>query len=220
MDSIRAVEEPVRVGPRELPGVLWRPVGPGATVLFAHGSGSSRLSPRNHRVAQQLLERGLGTLRFDLLDETEAGDRARVFDIALLAERLVEALDWLDARDLAAGVDAPACGLFGASTGAAAALAAAAARPRRVGAVVCRGGRPDLAARWLDAVRAPTLLIVGERDTEVLRLNRLALAGLQCEAQLAVVPAASHLFEEPGALETVAEQAADWFAARLVCAPG
>jgi putative phosphoribosyl transferase len=181
-------------------------------VLFAHGSGSSRFSPRNRRVAESLHRRHLGTLLFDLLIEDEATDRALVFNIALLAGRLVQAID-----DCAAhrGVAALPIGLFGASTGAGAALAAAAERPAAVRAVVSRGGRPDLAAPLLARVRAPTLLIVGEADREVLALNRDALRQLACEKQLQVVPGATHLFEEPGTLERVAELAGEWFAARL-----
>jgi pimeloyl-ACP methyl ester carboxylesterase len=209
------VTESVEVGPLRLPGTLVT-VGPrGPVVLFAHGSGSSRLSPRNRFVADVLHARGLGTLLFDLLGESEARDRARVFDVALLGERLVDAIDWLDARGCAGPL-----GLFGASTGAAAALAAAAQRPGRVGAVVSRGGRPDLAGPWLAQVRAPVLLAVGGDDRDVLRLNRSALAGLRCEARLEVVPGASHLFEEPGTLEAVAGLAADWFATRLAGSPG
>jgi dienelactone hydrolase len=187
-------------------------VGAAALVLFAHGSGSSRLSPRNRFVAQLLNQRSLGTLLFDLLDEGEAANRARVFDIELLGARLVEAIDWASAHSPLGG---KVVGLFGASTGAAAALAAAAARQERVGAVVSRGGRPDLASPWLDRVRAPTLLIVGGEDHEVLRLNRLALRGMRCEARLEVVPGATHLFEEPGTLEAAATLAAGWFGRHL-----
>jgi putative phosphoribosyl transferase len=207
-----ATTESVMVGPHRLPGELQQPAGATALVLFAHGSGSSRLSPRNRFVAELLHERSLGTLLFDLLDEAEAANRARVFDIELLGARLVEAIDWATGHCALGG---KVLGLFGASTGAAAALAAAAARQERVGAVVSRGGRPDLALRWLDRVRAPTLLVVGGEDHEVLRLNRLALRSMRCEARLDVVPGATHLFEEPGTLEAAATLAADWFGQHL-----
>jgi pimeloyl-ACP methyl ester carboxylesterase len=180
-------------------------------VLFAHGSGSSRHSPRNRFVAGTLNRSGIGTLLVDLLtpDEEEA-DRfsgAHRFDIGLLARRLVAALDWLRAGP----ADWVPVGVFGASTGAAAALVAAAERPDDVAAVVSRGGRPDLAGPALRRVRAPTLLIVGGRDDVVLELNRQALALLPGKTELVVVPGATHLFEEPGALETVSRLAADWF---------
>lgn len=187
-------------------------------VLFAHGSGSGRHSPRNRMVAQELQKRHMATLLMDLLtldeeglDEmTEGGLR---FDIGLLASRLGAASDW--ARANPSTKDLP-IGYFGASTGAAAALLAAAAEWRgKVGAVVSRGGRPDLAHDALAAVRAPTLLIVGGDDYSVLKLNRQALAGLTCEKRLDIVPGATHLFEEPGALEQVAALAADWFAKHL-----
>jgi pimeloyl-ACP methyl ester carboxylesterase len=181
-------------------------------VLFAHGSGSSRFSPRNARVAAALHELGLGTLLFDLLTEYEADDRRNVFDIPVLADRLLLATRWLGEQKQAA--DLP-LGYFGASTGAAAALVAAAQSERAIGAVVSRGGRPDLAAGALARVRAPTLLIVGGRDTTVLELNRAALGELRCEKELAVVPGATHLFEEPGALEEVTKLAGRWFADHL-----
>jgi len=194
-----------------LEGRLCLPAPPTGLVLFAHGSGSSRHSPRNASVAAVLHESWLATLRFDLLTEQEATDRVNVFDIALLAERLLAALRqvgaWEQTRHLPAG-------LFGASTGAAAALVAAALEPR-VRAVVSRGGRPDLAGRRLRAVRAPTLLIVGGHDAEVLALNAAALRELECEKRLEVVPEATHLFEEPGTLDEVARLAAEWFARHL-----
>lgn len=194
-----------------LEGRLCLPAPPTGLVLFAHGSGSSRHSPRNASVAAVLHESWLATLRFDLLTEQEATDRVNVFDIALLAERLLAALRqvgvWEQTRHLPVG-------LFGASTGAAAALVAAALEPR-VRAVVSRGGRPDLAGRRLRAVRAPTLLIVGGHDAEVLALNAAALRELECEKRLEVVPEASHLFEEPGTLDEVARLAAEWFARHL-----
>jgi len=191
----------------ELPGRLVVPAQATGLVLFAHGSGSSRSSPRNARVAGVLHESGLATLLFDMLTEAEAADRANVFDIPLLANRVREAVQFMASLE---GVDGLPVGLFGASTGAAAALVAAAA-DRRVRAVVSRGGRPDLAAESLPAVRAPTLLIVGGRDHEVLDLNRQALDRLGCEKQLAVIPRATHLFEEPGTLDEAARLAATWF---------
>jgi len=200
----------VRVPPLGMEGTLMLPDGADAVVVFAHGSGSSRVSPRNRRVAEALGERGLGTLLFDLLSEEEARDRA--FDIPLLAERLLAATRWLAERTETRGLQ---IGYFGASTGAAAALIAAARTAHDVGAVVSRGGRPDLARSELAYVRAPTLLIVGGRDTAVLDLNRAALAALRCEKKLSIVPGATHLFEEPGALDTVIELAGDWFVGHL-----
>jgi putative phosphoribosyl transferase len=214
MDMRAAVQvEQVQVGASALPGELDVPAGVAALVMFVHGSGSSRLSVRNRRVAGVLQRHRLATLLFDLLTDDEGADRRNVFDIGLLGERVEEALDWSAMRaDLA---DRP-IGLFGASTGAAAALAAAAAMPGRVGAVVSRGGRPDLAAASLARVVAPTLLIVGGADAEVLELNRSALRLLSCNKRLEVVPDATHLFEEPGALDSVAELAAAWFERHLV----
>ena len=206
----------VRLGALGLPGDLRRPEHASGLVVFVHGSGSSRLSPRNRYVAATLNDRGLATLLFDLLTEDEALDRRRVFDIPLLGHRVAEALDDLGAD---AEVGALPVGLFGASTGAAAALRVAADRPATVAAVVSRGGRPDLALDRLGDVRAPTLLIVGGADTEVLELNRLALAALHCERRLDVVPGATHLFEEPGALESVARAAGDWFVRHLTPTP-
>jgi len=203
----------VQLGPRRLPGLLQLPAPPArGLVIFAHGSGSGRLSPRNQFVAGRLQAVGLATLLFDLLTDDEALDRRNVFDIALLADRLGEALDWQPAR---ADVATLPTGLFGASTGAAAALVAAARHIGRVAAVVSRGGRPDLALSALPRVRAPTLLIVGGADEVVLELNRAAAIQLTCEHALRVVPGATHLFEERGALETVATLAADWFTLHL-----
>ena len=202
----------VRIGPRALPGDLDLPARSCGLVLFAHGSGSSRLSSRNRWVAEVLQQRTLSTLLFDLLDDDEAADRRKVFDIALLSERVQQALDWAAGQATLAGMG---IGLFGASTGAAAALCAAAARPGSVAAVVSRGGRPDLAAHCLPRVQAPTLLIVGGADREVLALNRQALRQLRCDKRLEVVPGATHLFEEPGALDSVAQLAAAWFATHL-----
>jgi dienelactone hydrolase len=196
-----------------LEGTLALPEGARAVVAFAHGSGSSRLSPRNARVAEVLREHGLATLLFDLLTEQEAEDRANVFDIPLLGERLLLATRWLGERQETR--DLP-LGYFGASTGAAAALVAAARGERAIGAIVSRGGRPDLAGSALPHVKAATLLVVGSRDPTVLELNRAALAELRCEKQLAIVPGATHLFEEPGTLEEVIELAIRWFADHLV----
>jgi len=202
----------VRIGPQRLPGSLDVPLQPRALILFAHGSGSSRHSPRNRQVAQVLHGCDLATLRFDLLTEDEADERSNVFDIPLLAGRLLQALEWQRGQP---SLSALPCGLFGASTGAAAALAAAAEEATAVYAVVSRGGRPDLAGAALPRVVAPTLLVVGGNDPEVLRLNRAALSALRCECELAVVPGATHLFEEPGTLEAAARLAADWFVAHL-----
>jgi len=202
----------VHCGPRCLPGDLDRPEPVRGIVLFAHGSGSSRRSPRNQYVARQLSARGLATLLFDLLTDAEAHDRSNVFDIALLASRLGEVIEWQSSRTDLAGL---ATGLFGASTGAAAALVAAAAHAGAVRAVVSRGGRPDLAGPALAQVRAPTLLIVGGADPEVLLLNREAATHMRCLHALRVVPGATHLFEEPGTLESVATLAADWFTLHL-----
>ena len=177
-------------------------------VIFAHGSGSSRLSPRNREVAASLNERGFATLLFDLLSEEEAADRDNVFDIELLAQRLGAVSRWAQGEP---GIDELPIGYFGASTGAAAALCAAAEPGSGISAVVSRGGRPDLAASMLADVRSPTLLIVGGADWQVLQLNEEAAKLLRCEHELAVVPGATHLFEEPGALERVAELAATWF---------
>jgi putative phosphoribosyl transferase len=204
------VAEPVHVPighHRWLPGTLALPPHPAGIVLFAHGSGSSRLSPRNQFVADRLFQANLGWLLFDLLTEAEARARANVFDIPLLAERLQQATGWM-ATSPATHDLAP--GYFGASTGAAAALVAAAGDPR-IRAVVSRGGRPDLAGAALRQVRAPTLLIVGGADPAVLQLNIDALQELGGRKEMVVVPHATHLFEEPGALEAVAGHAAEWF---------
>lgn len=184
-------------------------------VLFAHGSGSSRLSPRNQFVARTLQQAGIGTLLFDLLTDEEAADRENVFDVDFLAHRLGDATRWLRARNNA---KAYALGYFGASTGAAAALTAA-ARDKAIRAVVSRGGRPDLALRHLAGVEAPTLLIVGGRDYGVIELNEKAYRLLRCEKSLQIVPGATHLFEEAGTLEQAATLASDWFARHLASAP-
>ena len=198
----------IEILPRRLPGLLTVPEGAKGIVVFAHGSGSSRLSPRNTRVSRALNEAGLATLLFDLLLSDEAEDRGNVFDIPLLASRLEEALDWLTGEEILAAL---AVGLFGSSTGAAAALVAAARRPERVLAVVSRGGRPDLAKGALADVKAPTLLIVGGRDDVVIELNEGAMAALSCEKRLDIVPGATHLFEERGALDEVISLATGWF---------
>jgi putative phosphoribosyl transferase len=201
-------EVDVQAGATVLRGKLTLPTGATGVVLFAHGSGSGRHSPRNQFTARGLNRAGLGTLLFDLLTEEEERDRANVFDTGLLARRLADATDWLRGRPETQGL---AVGYFGASTGAAAALSAAAEPGARIAAVVSRGGRPDLAGPRLPAVNAPTLLIVGGHDELVLDLNREAQARLRCESRLALVPGATHLFEEPGALEKVTDLARDWF---------
>ncbi len=206
----------VRIPPVGLSGDLVVPPEARGIVLFAHGSGSSRHSPRNRYVAGVLQQGGLGTLLLDLLtDAEEAVDletRELRFDIDLLAGRLGEATDWLSEEPAGAGLP---LGYFGASTGGAAALVAAAERPDLVGAVVSRGGRPDLAGNALPSVKAPTLLIVGGKDYQVIDLNREAMEQMRCEKELAIVPGATHLFEEPGALEQVSKLALDWFRSRL-----
>lgn len=207
MVSPSPVQE-VEILPRRLPGSLTIPQAAKGLVVFAHGSGSSRLSPRNRYVAEGLNKVGLATLLFDLLLPLEAEDRRNVFDIPLLASRLEQCLDWLRSGEMRTELP---IGLFGASTGAAAALVAAARRPQEVAAIVSRGGRPDLAGETLALVRAPTLLIVGGRDDVVIELNEDAMAKLQCEKQLEIVPGATHLFQELGALDAVISLAANWF---------
>ncbi len=202
----------VAIPPLGLPGTLSIPGGTPSVIAFAHGSGSSRLSPRNIQVSDALIARGFATLLFDLLSEDEERDRTNVFDIPLLARRVYNAVRWLDhdhaTRDLKVG-------LFGASTGAAAALVAAADLGSGIGAVVSRGGRPDLAADALAQVRSPTLLIVGGADVGVLDLNREAFESLRCEKSLAIIPHATHLFPERGALEAVISHAGRWFARHI-----
>jgi putative phosphoribosyl transferase len=200
---------PVQIGPRSLQGLLGVPPRSRGLVIFAHGSGSGRLSPRNQHVAAALREQAFATLLLDLLTPTEERDRGNVFDIALLATRLGEATAWAKRQSDLAVLPV---GYFGASTGAGAALVAAARAPGDVVVVVSRGGRVDLAGSALDAVRAPTLMIVGSLDTQVIDLNRIALGRLRCEKQLRIVPDAGHLFEEPGALEQVVTMTATWFA--------
>jgi len=203
----------------KLEGNLIIPENPAGVVLFAHGSGSSRHSPRNQFVAQVLQEAGFATLLIDLLTlQEEEQDRYTGhlrFDINLLSQRVMAATKWLTVNPDTANLK---IGYFGASTGAAAAVVAAAERPLAVGAVVSRGGRPDLASSYLTRVQAPTLLIVGSRDTQVIELNRMAFSLLKGEKQIEIVPGASHLFEEPGTLEKVAQLASGWFKRYL--APG
>ncbi|MDE2166935.1 MAG: alpha/beta hydrolase [Alphaproteobacteria bacterium] len=200
--------ETASIPPLGLEGILGLPASAIGLVLFARGSGSSRHSPRNNQVAAALRRAALATLLFDLLTEREADDRANVFDIALLASRLLMVTDWAKALESARALP---IGYFGASTGAAAALVAAAHPGNRISAIVSRGGRPDLAGDALARVTAPTLLIVGGSDTEVLALNRSAQRVLGGESALRVVPHATHLFEESGALETVTDLAREWF---------
>jgi putative phosphoribosyl transferase len=202
----------VSIPPIGLPGTLRVPQAAWALIVFAHGSGSSRLSPRNRAVAEALNARGMATLLFDLLSEEEEADRANVFDVRLLAQRLIDATRWIGNDPIAGKLPV---GLFGASTGAAAALVAAAKLGGRVGAVVSRGGRPDLAGEALEAVRAPTLLIVGGADSGVIELNEQACEKLKAPKSLEIVPGASHLFPEPGALDVVIGHAALWFEKNL-----
>ena len=212
--SARKWERPVQVpsGNVMVEGILAVPPNAKGIVLFAHGSGSGRFSPRNNFVARVLQDAGFGTLLMDLLTEEEAEDRRKVFDIDLLAERLLDATKWLRQESETKGL---AIGYFGASTGAAAALQAA-AREKSIAAVVSRGGRPDLARDYLSEVEAPTLLIVGGKDYPVITLNQEAYDLLRCEKELTIVPGATHLFEEPGALEKVAQLARNWFERYLV----
>ncbi len=217
----RAVENhfvQVQAGPVTLDGSLSLPENASGLVVFVHGSGSSRHSPRNMYVAGELQRAGLGTLLFDLLtpeeEEVDLRTRHLRFDISLLARRTIGTVDWLSQLPLAQNLH---LGLFGASTGAAAALIAAAERPERVGAVVSRGGRPDLAAAALPRVQAPSLLIVGQLDHQVIELNEQALEQMTSNSpkEMTIVPGATHLFEEPGALEYVARLAREWFRAYL-----
>jgi putative phosphoribosyl transferase len=206
----RQVEIPS--GRRRLSGILNVPPDARGVVAFAHGSGSGRFSPRNQFVARVLQEAGLATLLLDLLEEEESDDRKKVFDIELLAERLQSAADWLSLDPTTRTLR---LGYFGASTGAGAALVAAARAPAGIGAVVSRGGRPDLAGEYLPAVEAPTLLIVGGDDDVVIEMNQQALRRLCCPKELVIVPGATHLFEEPGTLEEVARLATGWFTRHL-----
>lgn len=199
---------PVTIGPHHLKGLLGVPATPKGLVIFAHGSGSGRFSPRNNYVARRLERSGFATLLLDLLSPEEEANRQNVFDIGLLASRVIEATEW--ARCLPELSNLP-IGYFGASTGGGAALAAAAMNPEHVSAVVSRGGRPDLAGNALGSVEAPTLLLVGSRDEQVLELNRWAMTRMKCTVELSVVPGAGHLFEEPGTLDAVVEKASEWF---------
>jgi putative phosphoribosyl transferase len=204
----------MQIGAKRLPATLRMPADAFALVVFAHGSGSSRLSPRNVEVAEALNSAGLATLLFDLLtaEEESSHNRAKVFDIPLLADRLTESVGWMDEQSLLAHM---AMGLFAATTGAAAALVAAARMPTRVSAVVSRGGRPDLAGDALLRVVAPTLLIVGGADFGVIELNEGAFAHLTCLKKLEIVPGVTHLFPEPGAMERVIALTEQWFAQHL-----
>lgn len=215
------MEVQIPAGGVQLNGELRIPDGAMWVVAFAHGTGSGRFSPRNQQVAAVLRKRGLGTLLMDLLTDEEERvdlDTAQLrFDIGLLADRMTSVVEWLSLRG---GAGSTRIGLFGASTGAAAALVAAARRPELVQAVVSRGGRPDLASETLPEVRAPTLLIVGGRDQQVLELNTAAKEQMSAEVRLEVVPGATHLFEEPGALDEVARLAADWLTKYLSSSTG
>jgi len=206
-DALEQVVD-IPVGEVVLEGELIVPAGARGIVIFAHGSGSSRKSPRNNFVAEEIHERGAGTLLFDLLTEEEDRVRQNRFDISLLTWRLLEATRWVQQHE---GTKSLTLGYFGSSTGAASALLAAAEMGESIRAVVSRGGRVDMAAEELDRVRAPTLLVVGGRDTQVLHLNQDVFERLEVEKSLHVVEGATHLFEEPGALEEVAAVAADWF---------
>ena len=214
----RSIEREIKIsaGRTSLQGTLALPERASGLVLFAHGSGSSRHSPRNCYVAQVLQQHAIGTLLFDLLSfDEESIDEITSelrFHIPFLAQRLVQATEWVMRRPDLSRVKA---GYFGASTGAAAALVAAAELPNRIGAIVSRGGRPDLAAEALGSVRAPTLMIVGGNDEPVIEMNQKALARLRCEKKLVIIPGATHLFEEPGTLEEVARLAAEWFKEHL-----
>jgi putative phosphoribosyl transferase len=216
MNNRESISVRVPIGRRSLQGDLESPLKPHGLVVFAHGSGSSRHSPRNQYVAGVLEQEGFATLLIDLLTEEEEAIDARTgrlrFDIEMLAERLVTIIDWLRSQPETAGLP---IGLFGASTGGGAALVAAAIRPLDVGAVVSRGGRPDLAGAALPRVSAPTLFIVGGLDASVIEMNRAAMAQMRAEVMLEIVPGATHLFEEPGALGRVAALAAEWFSQYL-----
>lgn len=211
-----AFSREVKIPPLGLAGTLRHPAGAQALVIFAHGSGSSRFSPRNVQVAEALNRRRIATLLFDLLLPEEESDRRNVFDIQLLGQRLIDAVRWIIEQP---DVGMLPLGLFGASTGAAAALVAASLLGERIGAVVSRGGRPDLAGGMLTQVKAPTLLIVGGADYGVIELNLWALERLGGEKSIEIVPAATHLFPEPGALEAVMELATGWFERHLVVYP-
>jgi pimeloyl-ACP methyl ester carboxylesterase len=206
----------VTIGPLSVAGTLRLPAAANALVVFAHGSGSSRLSPRNMAVAEALNRQGIATLLFDLLTPDEERDRSNVFDIPLLVRRLIDVVRWIDTEPELTRLP---LGLFGASTGAAAALVAAAQLGARVGAVVSRGGRPDLAGAALEQVAAPTLLIVGGLDDVVIELNERSYARLRAPKAIEIVPGATHLFPEPGTLDVVIEHAARWFNTHLGSRP-
>jgi pimeloyl-ACP methyl ester carboxylesterase len=211
-DQTAARSTEVVVPPIGLMGILRVPDRPRCLVVFVHGSGSSRHSPRNTAVALALADRGIASLLFDLLTADEEADRANVFDVDLLAERLIGVVEWVDQQPF---LNELPLALFGASTGAAAALVAAARLGTRIRAVVSRGGRPDLAADALDRVASPTLLIVGGADESVLELNRQAMVRLPGPKQLRIIAGATHLFSEPGALDAVTDHAAKWFLANV-----
>jgi dienelactone hydrolase len=221
MTTWTTTQERIDVGTVRLDADLTMPEHPAGAVLFAHGSGSSRHSPRNQAVAKELNRRGLATVLADLLTPEEEVRDSRTgelrFDIGLLADRLVGIVDWMRQHPPTAPLP---IGLFGASTGGGAALVAAAARPAAVSAVVSRGGRPDLAGPALVEVRSPALLIVGERDPLVLELNEQARNTMRIRAELRIIPGATHLFEEPGALDQVAEEAGNWFSTHLTATAG
>jgi len=209
---MREKEVLIPAGNLKLAGIFSLPPKPAGVIVFAHGSGSGRLSPRNAFVAGVLQKAGFATLLFDLLDVSEELDRRKVFDISLLAERLLTGVRWMQTES---GMQGLRLGYFGASTGAAAALEAAAREPKGVAAIVSRGGRPDLARDYLDRVKAPTLLIVGGNDRPIIAMNREALENLKCKKDMVIIPGATHLFEEPGALDEVAKLAAAWFLKRM-----
>lgn len=204
MDTRQSIE----IGKNRLEGLFGVPDNASGLIIFAHGSGSSRHSPRNNYVADILQSRGFATLLFDLLSEEEAVDRRNVFDIPRLGDRVGQAITWAATEPQSANLP---IGLFGASTGAAAALVAAAAAPTEIRAVVSRGGRPDLAGSALPHVKAPTLLIIGGLDDQVVELNAAARSLMQCETKLEIVPGATHLFEEAGTLDLAVDLASDWF---------
>jgi putative phosphoribosyl transferase len=207
----------VRIDPPGLSALLGVPPDAKGVVLFAHGSGSGRKSPRNNHVAESLRLAGIATLLLDLLTPAEEQDRRNVFDVELLASRLIQATHWIEDQRPVRGLPV---GYFGASTGAGAALVAAAAQGRQVAAVVSRGGRPDLAGDALADVKAPTLLLVGGLDTQVIELNHAAATRMRCEFEVTIVPGASHLFEEPGTLDQVIHHACTWFLRHFAVARG
>jgi pimeloyl-ACP methyl ester carboxylesterase len=211
-ERLQTVEREMEIPPLGLRGTLSVPASAHSLVVFVHGSGSSRLSPRNVAVAEELNRHAIATLLFDLLTSAEEADRSNVFNIPLLARRLVDVIRWTEKNPALAPLP---LGLFGASTGAAAALVGAATEPRRVRAIVSRGGRPDLAGAALEEVMAPTLLIVGGADYGVIELNEGAFQRLKCPKALQIVPGATHLFEEPGAMQLVTDHAARWFEKHL-----